>query len=97
MLLIENLYSFFIISGERPYVCPFEDCAKSFVQSTNLKSHIGTHYKSRNNKRRRMLAEDENNVLEIQNTPSGLIANIVEVDSVSFTEDGLVIVKKKKN
>uniref|UniRef100_A0A336KBL1 CSON007255 protein n=1 Tax=Culicoides sonorensis TaxID=179676 RepID=A0A336KBL1_CULSO len=32
-------------TGDRPYVCPFENCNKKFAQSTNLKSHILTHAK----------------------------------------------------
>ncbi|KAI2809407.1 Transcription factor [Blomia tropicalis] len=33
---------------DRPYVCPFDGCLKKFAQSTNLKSHIYTHSKSKN-------------------------------------------------
>lgn len=33
--------------GDRPYVCPFDGCLKKFAQSTNLKSHIFTHSKSK--------------------------------------------------
>ena len=32
--------------GDRPYACPFENCGRSFAQSTNLKSHILTHAKA---------------------------------------------------
>ncbi|NXU63108.1 TYY1 protein, partial [Horornis vulcanius] len=32
-----------------PYVCPFDGCNKKFAQSTNLKSHILTHAKAKNN------------------------------------------------
>lgn len=36
------------LAGDRPYVCPFDGCLKKFAQSTNLKSHIFTHSKSKN-------------------------------------------------
>ncbi|KAF1740278.1 hypothetical protein MXB_816 [Myxobolus squamalis] len=32
-----------IHTGDRPYVCPFDNCGRKFAQSTNLKSHIMTH------------------------------------------------------
>jgi len=36
-----------IHTGDRPYVCPFDECSKKFAQSTNLKSHILTHTKKK--------------------------------------------------
>ena len=34
-----------IHTGDRPYVCPFDNCNKRFAQSTNLKSHMLSHAK----------------------------------------------------
>lgn len=34
--------------GQRPFVCRYKGCLKTFTQSTNLKSHILTHYKEKN-------------------------------------------------
>ena len=48
------LKPFFPISGDRPYVCPFDGCSKKFAQSTNLKSHILTHAKAKANQVQRM-------------------------------------------
>lgn len=39
-----------IHTGDRPYVCPFDGCSKKFAQSTNLKSHILTHAKQKQNR-----------------------------------------------
>lgn len=47
-----------IHTGDRPYVCPFDGCNKKFAQSTNLKSHILTHAKAKNNPWDRSLKKD---------------------------------------
>lgn len=48
-LFFSNLiFKHFNFLGDRPYVCPFDGCQKKFAQSTNLKSHIFTHSKTKN-------------------------------------------------
>lgn len=42
--LLNIYYSF---SGERPHHCDFPRCGKTFTQSGNLKSHLGTHINER--------------------------------------------------
>ncbi|TEA22938.1 hypothetical protein DBR06_SOUSAS8410056 [Sousa chinensis] len=38
-----------IHTGATSCMCPFDGCNKKFAQSTNLKSHILTHAKAKNN------------------------------------------------
>ena len=35
-------------TGDRPFVCSFDDCDKRFSQSSNLRVHYNTHFKNAN-------------------------------------------------
>lgn len=90
---MQLILTFNMMSGDRPYVCPFDGCSKKFAQSTNLKSHILTHAKAKANQQQRITT------MEIPITsPSGTQSSIPDVATECFviattTDDGTVVLQ----
>ena len=75
-----DVYHFLlIIIGDRPYVCPFDGCLKKFAQSTNLKSHILTHAKSKNYSNPTTTNNSNNKPPPLQCSVKKMITAVVDV------------------